>query len=252
MFEGVSFKPELCLNGTLLELCPTEPVTKTITPGDGPVTVPTYGIWQGDVCSTNAGRDVFEETSARVFRALDVNTSYKTEQALWDGLGTITDSSALASTAADDINGGAVVGVTTGMSDMIAALNAVLGGARGVIHVAQQLVPILDFYGLVFRNGNILQVPGTDHVIVAGTGYSGNGPDGAAPLAGETWIYGTGPVNVLLSSIQVVPEFPAEAIDRSTNSVEVRAERAVAAYFNPCAHIAVNVCLTEPGPCGGS
>lgn len=252
--NGVAFKPEDCTNGGTLQLCPAEPVEKTITAGDGPVTVPTYADWFGQVCSTNANPDVFDETVERARRGLEIRRSNKIEAALWSGIGTITDSSALASTAADDINSGVAVGIVPALADMVTALNDVLGGARGVIHMTQDLAAAYqNFYGLVVRNGNMLQVANTDHVVVAGTGYPGTDPDGNTPPAGETWIYGTGPVNVLMSSIDIVAPFAGQSIDRSTNSVEVRAEFAFAAYFNPCAHIAVAVCTPDPGPeCGAS
>ena len=248
LLDGVTFHPELCLNGSLLELCPTEPVTKTFESGDGTATAPTYGIWVGDRCSSAFDVSVFEETTRRVFAALDRTTSFKTEQALWTGIGTITDNSALASTAADDITGITPSGLVTGIGQMVLALNLALGGGRGLIHVPQWVVPWLSFYGLLIRNGSILQITGTDHNVVAGTGYPGTDPDGNAPGSAETWIYGTGPVNVLLSSIQVVPGEAAQAVDRSVNTIEVRAERGVSAYFNPCAHLALNVCIPDPGP----
>jgi hypothetical protein len=250
LLDGLSFKPELCVSGALLELCPSpeSPVEKEIAAGQVPAVVPTYGFYEGDICSTMAGLSAFDETAARVSRAVQAHTGYWAEQALWDGLGTMTGSQALAASGADDINGGAAVGIVPGLSDMIAALNAVLGGARGVIHVSQSILPFLMFYGQVVRNGNFLQVSGTDHNVVAGTGYSGNDPDGNAPLAGESWIYGTGPVSVVLSSVQIVPDLSAAAIDRTVNTVEVRAERGLAAYFDPCAHIGLPVCLPDPGP----
>lgn len=250
LLDGLSFKPELCINGSLLELCPSpeSPVTKEIGDGQAPATVPTYGFYEGDICSTMAGLSAFDETAARVSRAIQAHTGFRSEQALFDGLGTMTGSQALAADGADDINSGVAVGVVTGFSDMLAALNAVLGGARGIIHVAQSILPFLVNYNLVTRNGNFLQVSGTDHNVVAGTGYSGNDPDGNAATAGTSWIYGTGPVSVVLSTIQIVPDLAAAGIDRSVNTVEVRAERAVAAYFDPCAHIGLPVCLTDPGP----
>ena len=250
LIDGLAFKPELCINGGLLELCPSpdSPITKEITGAEAPVNdVPTYGFFEGDVCSTMGGAAMFDETVARVQRAIVNHTGYRTEQALFDGLAP-TGSQALAADGADDINSGVAVGIVPGISDMIGALNAVLGGSRGIIHVSQTILPYLTFYGVVVRNGNFLQVNGSDHNVIAGTGYSGNDPDGNAAPAGESWIYGTGPVNVVLSTVQIVPDQAVAGIDRSVNEIEVRAERGVAAYFNPCAHIGLPVCLPDPGP----
>jgi hypothetical protein len=81
---------------------------------------------------------------------------------------------------------------------MVAALDAALGGERGIVHVPHFLVPYLQFYGQIDRQGNVLTLNHTDHLIVAGTGYDGSDPDGTV-TAGEPWIYGTGPVGVAVS-----------------------------------------------------
>lgn len=244
LMGGVSFKPENCDNGATLELCPTEPVTKTFADPGGIITAPTYADYFGERCSTMGG-DI-DETAGRARRGLEIRRSAKVERALWDGLGTITDASALASTAADDITPGLGAGIVSGIAALVGGLNDVLGGARGLIHVPQSLVPLLTFYGLAFRNGNILQVANTDHVFVAGTGYSGNDPDGNAPALGFTWAYATGPVTVLTSEILMI-----EGYIPSDNTIEVRAEFAFAAFFNPCAHLAIELCTPDPGPdCG--
>ena len=241
--DGVSFVAEDCDNGALLELC-AEPVEKEIPVPSGIHTFPTFADYYGTRCSTMGGDR--EEAASRARRGLEVRRSKKVEAALWDGLA--NEDTALASDAADDVNAGSATGIVPGIRDMVQALNTVLGGARGLIHVPQSLVPYLTFYGLIFRNGNILQVANTDHAIVAGTGYTGTDPDGYEPPAGEVWIYGTGPVNVYTSSIDVI-----EGVDMSVNTLEVRAEFAFAAVFNPCAHIGLPVCIPDPGPdCGAS
>ena len=179
--------------------------------------------------------------------------SAKMEAGLWTGIGTVTDSSALACTAADDITRGIAAGVVPAISLMIDALDEVLGGVRGVIHVPHHLLAFLRFYGLTSRVGNLLEVADTGHLLIAGTGYPGTDPDGEEPEANTTWIYGTGPINSYVSPIMIVPGEASQAIDRSVNTLEIRAEFAFASIFNPCAHFALNVCLPDPGPeCGGS
>lgn len=247
--DGVTFKAEDCDHGGLLELCPPtlSPQTKTVPDPDGVYVAPSYADYYGATCSTASDLSVLEETASRARRGLEVRRSKKVEAALWDGSGNTAGTFTLASTDADDINSGTAVGIVSGVSQMVAALNTVLGGARGVIHVPQSLVPFLTFYGLISRNGNILQVSNTDHVYVAGTGYSGSDPDGAVSTT-ETWMYGTGPVNVYTSEIMMVPGETFQAVDRSVNSVTFRAEFAFAAIFNPCAHIGLPVCIPDPGP----
>lgn len=255
LLDTVSFRPEQCVAGGLLEACPAEPVEKTIAPSDGPTTAPVHTLWEGSVCSTAADPNQVEETLARAVNALDLSLSHKMEEALWTGgaygpfalptdLGAATT---LASPAADDVNSGTAVGVVTGIADMVEALNAVLGGRKGIIHIPQWAMTHLNFYGLVSRNGNSLTVANTDHLILSGTGYDGSDPDGNPPSAGETWIYGTGTVNALVSE-QFIPD---PQINRAINEIEVRAERNAAVYFSPCAHIGLPICLPDPGPeCG--
>jgi len=243
------FRPEPGGTGGIIELCGD--TTKTIDTPTGVVDVAAFGFWEGDKCSQMSGPDTYDNTRSRVVAKLERSTAYYVEEGLWTGSPTAVPSSSesvLASTAADDINGGILKGIVPAMSDMIDALNDALRGSRGVVHVPQSLIPFLEFYGMVTRTGNVLQVAGTDHVYVAGAGYPNTDPDGSAPDAGEWWIYGTGAVNVRLGPVGGFPSQPFEALDRSINLVEVRAERAALAYFDPTAHIAVAVCTPDPGP----
>lgn len=76
-----------------------------------------------------------------------------------------------------------------------------------------------------------------------GSGYPGTGPAGAAPAAGSTWVFATGPVAVWRSDVYMVPNDLSEAVDRSINDVTVYAERYYAVGYS-CAVLAVNVDLT--------
>lgn len=55
-----------------------------------------------------------------------------------------------------------------------------------------------------------------------------------------TWIYATGPVQVRLSTVDIIDE-PRETVNRETNRQEIWAERVFAATFDPCVHFAMNV-----------
>ena len=121
-----------------------------------------------------------------------------------------------------------------------------------MIHVPQRLIPFLNYYQLIVRQGNLLQVAGTDHILVAGTGYTGSDPS-LNTAAGEVWMYGTSPVEVRLSDIVTVPSSEREALNRETNTLEVRAERAAMASFDySVCHVGIPVCIPDPGPdCSG-
>lgn len=55
-----------------------------------------------------------------------------------------------------------------------------------------------------------------------------------------TWIYATGPVQVRLTSVDIIDD-PRETVDRTTNRQEIWAERLFAATFDPCVHLSMNV-----------
>lgn len=245
--DNYEFTPELCGPGGTARVCQSD--TKDLTATGDTVSFAPYWIHQGTSCERGSGAATFEDTRGRALRALEVNTSHLIENALWTGQ---VDGNAvnhpLADTDAFQPNGRTAVGLTTGIWDIIEYFNDTIGGATGFIHVEQRVVPFLMFYGLAERNGNILQVRGTDHRFVAGTGYPGTDPDGAAPAAGESWIYGTTPTEVRYDPISVLPGSESEALNRSTNVVEVRAERLAVAYWDECAHVGTAVCLEDPGP----
>lgn len=243
LIDGIAFRPESCAAGHIIELCPPEPVTKTITAPSGTVTVDTVGLWVGDECSAMTPGAI-GETIARAERRLDIVTSHMIEEYLWDGIDTpATGEATLASTAATDLSVSPVSPVRA-FALLVQAVDSVLQGARGVIHTPRWTVPYLANLDIISRRENVIQVTGTDHVVITGSGYSGNDPDGNAPADNEAWLYATGSVEYALSNF-ITPgrEDPAALVDRSVNTVEVRAERGAAAWFDPCAHFAISTCF---------
>lgn len=250
--DAYTFTPELCGTGGTARVCgDAEGTGDTKDLSDLPdiVSFDAYWIHQGTSCNRASGPDTFTDTLGRASRALDTNTSHLIENALWTGDvdGNATNHP-LADTDAFQPNGRTAVGLVTGIWDIVEYFNDTIGGARGFIHVEQRVVPFLSFYGLVERVGNLLQLRNTDHLVVAGTGYPGTDPDGAEPAAGESWIYGTTPVEYGLGQIFALPETEAETLNRQTNQIEVRAERLAVAYWDECAHVGTAVCLEDPGP----
>ena len=251
--DTVQFTPELCGPGGTARTCGNvEGVgdTKDLTDLSDVVSFDPYWIHQGTSCNRASGAATFIDTQDRSVRALAVNESYLIEEALWTGEvdGNATNHP-LADTDAFQPNGRTAVGLTTGLWDIVEYFNDTIGGAVGMIHVEQRVVPFLDFYGLLERDGRILQLRNTNHVVVGGTGYPGTDPDGVAPAAGESWIYGTTPVDVMTGSeIFRLPTDESEALNRETNEIQVRAERLAVAYWDQCAHVGTAVCLEDPGP----
>jgi hypothetical protein len=102
----------------------------------------------------------------------------------------------------------------------------------------------------------LMHSEGKDHLqtfggtpIIVGSGYSGNGPDGAtgaAASATNKWIYATGTVRTYVGDIDVVNDNLSQAYDVSGNANDMRlkAIRPAAVYFDTSIHLAVRVDLT--------
>ena len=243
-FGGVCHVPH-----DLFDTC-ADDLNKTGTSGEGSVEVPVFGFYESGTCTTAADPSVIERLMTDVAQKAANSQSFNVERGLWNGRADsvpAADTWFLASSGAADPNGGVATGIVPGLADMVTALDAALGGERGIVHVPHFLIPFLQFYGQIDRQGNVLSLNHTDHLLVAGTGYDGSDPDGNV-TAGEPWIYGTGPVGVLVS-----PTINLSSVDWETNTLTVYSENSAAAYFSPCAHIGIPVCIPDPGPeCGAS
>ena len=126
----------------------------------------------------------------------------------------------------------------------ISLLEEALGNtvSCGIIHAPNSIASY-------FRADEIIQETGayfttTDLRIIFGAGYPGTGPGNSAPDAGETWIFGTGPLVMTSSDMLQVPSNIQEGMNRMINDVEVRAERFYSIGFS-CALFAVNVDLCD-------
>lgn len=144
--------------------------------------------------------------------------------------------------------GGLVTGPVRAFSLINRALAGALGGLRGVIHVTAQVLPFLAFYGLVVRNGFVLESTLSDHLVVAGNGYVDIAPDGAAATAGRTWFYATSMIRAQAGPIEdrVVRGLPGVAAE--TNAQVAVAIRPVIAEWDLNAHFAIEVGLPDVGP----
>lgn len=105
--------------------------------------------------------------------------------------------------------------------------NSIAGdtAAMGLIHADPGTVTAWSREYLVFeRNNRLVTMNGTE--VVAGAGYVGIHPSDQ-PEAGatESWVFATGPVQVLRDVVKVIPDQIEEAVDRTFNVVVYRAER---------------------------
>lgn len=96
-----------------------------------------------------------------------------------------------------------------------------------VIHAGRGLAVYMANAGLLEPSGQILYSKGTGSRIAIGGGYLVNGPLGVEPAVGEGWMFVTGSIKVVRSPMFFTPEEgeKAAAINRSTNDIQVFAER---------------------------
>jgi hypothetical protein len=225
-------------------------------------------IWTGDQCLAITGQTIIDETASRARAELETQTSHLIEAILWTNQVDLADFGAshpnvgLSDASLSDQsvapsfgtiytpNAWDAVPPVSGFKTMVEALSDALGGARGMIHVEKRVVPLLAFYGLTVQNGQRLVTTLGDHIVVPGTGYTGSDPAGGASSDEYSWIYGTSMVEVLLGPIDIITPNASEVLNRSTNEIEIRAERMALAHWDRQAHIGLSICLEDPaGDC---
>lgn len=114
---------------------------------------------------------------------------------------------------------------------------------QGIIHVPRSALPTLAARKLARHDeasGRLVTPSG--NLIAAGGGYTGSGPDGAAPADGTSWIYATGSAFGYRSDVYFT-QLP-DSLDRSTNTLRMQAERTYLIGFECCllaAHIVLGV-----------
>lgn len=241
-YGGFTYASRLCRAGIYLsDMCdPNSRVTVT-EPGGGdqPVVQPVT-IEAVDKCSTFGYGP--REREERALDAMEQCTQKALEFELWEGrLGVAAgfDNKRLAGPTAQNVTpGSGPVKVKYGVALLEQALANSGCGVRGVIHATRGVASVM---GAKDVEGHLETALG--NFVVAGTGYTGTGPDGTMPTAG-TWLYATGPVAVRLGEAYVPAEELSQRVDTRVNDIETKALRQVSADFDGCAHFAVLVDLT--------
>lgn len=179
--------------------------------------------------------------------------SHDVEEAFWtgvvnsgDGPTTINPSLAFGNDECDivpvDIHAAGALDPVAAISALEAALGDIVS-CGATIHIPYELLVYLARFHLVVEEGGKYYTP-SGTLLVAGHGYPGTGPGNAAASAGEVWIFGTGPMIIVRSNIEMVPDNIGQAVDRNLNNVIVRAERLYAVGFS-CVDLAVRVALCD-------
>jgi hypothetical protein len=191
----------------------------------------------------------------RLKRQIEGATQHAMEHELWNGTvreGESHDNKSLTAASATILNGGTALSPRRALALLEHSIGiASHFGEQGVIHMTR------DVASLIASNSNmLLHEQGKDHLqtfggtpVIVGSGYSGNGPDGAtgaSSSATNKWIYATGTVKTYVGDVDVVNDNLAQAYDVSGNQNDMRlkAIRPAAVYFDTSIHLAIRVDLT--------
>lgn len=169
-------------------------------------------------CST-LGMGDYDEFAQRAELALEATLSHGIEEALAAGVA-LSNNPFLGDGSLTALAGGVAVSPSVGRGYLENAI-ASLTGRQGLIHSTPAVVDAWDG-GLRDSNDELRTTAGTP--VVSGSGYVGVDPVGKTASGATTdWVFATGPVAVKVSPF--VSTTVEETVDRTDNSVVVRAER---------------------------
>lgn len=255
---GFEFDPESCDTAELVAVhCAPPGDDKTAGDNPGLRSYDPFVVVGSDTCTTmNRGRD----RVGRATRLLLATQSDQVEAEFWDGTlaraeglpnGYLADPAAVTVLDAPD-------GAARALADLEQGLAECLHGQRGMIHATPTTVTIWAALGLLRFEGPAI-LTALDTIVVAGSGYSGSGPvAGSAPappadLSVAAFAYGTGVVYTLLGAVVPADEGDVVSrVDRSVNDETVFVERPVAAFWDGCCLLGVEVDHTNSGIGDGS
>lgn len=237
--NGYSVDSETCgASGAAGGLCAPSAALPAITaPSDGYTARP-FLVHAGDICTA---MDLRRDGNAKARRLLLASQAESIEAELHDG--TVSRAQAYGNPFLRD--SATVTDLTpasgpVGPKGSLAILEARLAECRTRSTIHASIVGALHLPDVTASGRTWTTKLGS--LVVPGTGYTGTGPIGHAqetPPAGQTWIYGTGIVDVVLGRI----EDGQVAINRDTNTAESRALRLAVAGFDPCCHYAIRMVL---------
>lgn len=188
----------------------------------------------------------------RIIRQVEAVTQKNVEREFWEGTiaqGETSPTPFLRGATCVTINGGTAVDPAKALAFLeFAVADASAAGEQGIIHMTRDVASVLGSQNLLrFENGAVETTTGTK--VAIGSGYTGTGPlsagAGAATTLTNRWMYATGTTGVHLGKSEVVNDELGQAYDikGNKNDLKIKANRPVAAYFDPSIHLAVKVTL---------
>lgn len=241
---GVAWVPERCgADYQLVAWCSSDNPDDYPEPRTSGAYYRPVGARMADQCSTLGGMLDTE----RLRRIAEATTPFVIARELWDGAkgqddswtaqGVTYGNAYLASTDATVVGSGGAA-LLRGLAALEQSTMEATRGQQVMIHLPIVLNGGLAEY--VRRVGNLL-LTRQDNIVVIDAGYPGTGPNGET-VGATAWAYATPPVQVRTSELQIITA-PGQTVDRATNTVTAWAERVFAAYFDPCAHFAVEITI---------
>ncbi|SRR6266540_607879 len=194
----------------------------------------------------------FEDAQKLAEEMLAKSESWQVEQAVWTGTAGGTANAVwphlAAFTAAVDsqsitLQSPAVTGGLLKPSRALGAVEAILADCyhgQGVIHIPLDILNTFIQNGMMFRQSDGSYLTPSGNLVVAGSGYPGTSPQGAAPAANTMWIYATGAIFAYRSAVRI--HSPRESLDRAENTVKMIAQRTYVLGWD-CCHAGVLVDL---------
>lgn len=258
---GVTFFPEGCDSGGLWVPCSDDVFGEGTCP-DNIIYIPTVA-WAPWTMSTFGSEAI--DAKARAERKLASVASHWLERELWTG----------AEAQANGLPNLYLAGPTLTILNPFAtatplvyafglleqAISECLPGGEGVIHMSRMVATLLESAHLIHhipdeKNKDTIRFFSQfGHEIIVGSGYDGSAPTslgGGTDATGNTqWIYATGPVGVKAGEVQMTPEKESQALNRGTNTITYVAQQTVAATWDGCCHLGINVnlcstCCVDP------
>lgn len=235
--NGVTFQPFGCDKsvGDTIDPC-VERLTNYLETG---ACVDFYPFLAEFAVEGRLGLHDFETQQAYVLAHSEVSRSARLaeqlETAAYNPLSPSLSSEAQIISNADQSLIGALMAVEDALAD-------VLDGGAGMIHVPASFLTALQSGGGLRYDETGRPYTPTGHLIVADAGTLGVSPVTGEIVAGETWIYGSGPVMAKYDdAVTIVGQRDWERMNMTRNRFMVDAELYGIVFFEPCSVVAAVV-----------
>ena len=231
---GITYDPETGTTGYRADLCEPTEGARDLDPQPDVVEWDAYAVGDGILCTALAANRT--DWRAQVRRQLESVAERQVSAELWGG--TLAQAHGYPNLWLDNGNAESVGAPGQSPRVGLALLEQYLAdtarGQRGMVHAPRAVVSVWAQVGGIRREGGLLLTV-HDTIVVPAAGYPND--DGK--------VFATGMVEVRRGEVEVTgdPLSQGAHVDRSTNTVEVRAEQAALASWDGVAHGTVQVDL---------